>query len=148
MMHQAIQSTEVNFLVSWQYQCVYLSPNQCRSYLSKFQLRLPTAITSLVPATSDDSSLSKCYKPSYYDVVCGRGKGSYNRPGNQRLRAIVSFILYYSIAKTKFDKGITLNSLVEKVRSQDKRTAHFVKGTKGLWFEIRDDQAREKVNTS
>jgi hypothetical protein len=113
--------------------------------LSKCRVGLPSAIAPSISSISDNKVFSDV-QPCDYDIVCGRGKGSYNRPGNQRFRAIVcQHIPVYSAAKTKFDKGIVLNSIVSKAQSESNGAARFLKCTNGSWFEIEDDQAREKV---
>jgi hypothetical protein len=81
-----------------------------------------------------------------YDVVCGRGKGSYNRPGNKRFRVIVGkHIAAYLTARNKVDKGHVLNSIIDHVKSQNHGSARFIKPLKNGWVEISLDAAREKV---
>jgi hypothetical protein len=82
-----------------------------------------------------------------FDVVCGRGKGSYNRPGNRRFRHIVcQHIAAYQTAKNKIVKGVVLNTIIERVKTQNYGRARFIKPIKnGSWVELSDDQAREKV---
>jgi hypothetical protein len=101
---------------------------------------------SLSPSTMDLLS-TLAFPPSECDVVCGRGKGSYNRPGNKIFRAIVcKHIPEYMAAKTKLDKGVALNRIMEDIRSQNNGTSRFLKpGKNGSWYELSDDQAREKV---
>jgi hypothetical protein len=87
-------------------------------------------------------------EPGPYDVVCGRGKGSYNRPGNRLFRELVlEYVPEYMGARSKLDKSIVLNSIIERVQRQGNGTALFVKYDRRSkkWFEIGDDVAREKV---
>jgi hypothetical protein len=117
------------------------------AFLSKFQVNFSFAseIPSMAP-NAENTPLSNDYRPTDFDVVCGRGKGSYNRPGNKRFRTIVrEFIPDYSAAKTKFEKGIVLNAIVEKVQSQNNGSARLVKRKNGAWYVLAEDQAREKV---
>jgi len=111
-------------------------------FLSKYQIVLPSAIASL-SSHDEETVLGDGYKPTDFDVVCGRGKGSYNKPGNRRFRAIVKeHIPEYLATRTKFDKSNVLNKIIDVIREK----GHFVKKDKnGAWYEINDDQAREKV---
>mmetsp|Transcript_177 Transcript_177/g.432 ORF Transcript_177/g.432 Transcript_177/m.432 type:complete len:189 (+) Transcript_177:50-616(+) len=90
-------------------------------------------------------ALPKDFSPSETDIVCGRGKQCYNHVGNKRFRVVIAKNLdRYLAAKTKIDKGIVVDSIVEKIRE----TGSFVKQdpkTK-LWHEIGDQLAREKVS--
>jgi hypothetical protein len=95
--------------------------------------------------------LDASYQPGAYDVVCGRGKGSYNRPGNKRFRSIVeTYIPQYISARTKMDKSMVLNAIIDQVNSytnpDTSLAAQFVKYTKAAgWVMIADEHAREKV---
>lgn len=119
-------------------------------FLAKYSIALPSAITALA-LTNAVIPLDSSYQPGYYDVVCGRGKGSYNRPGNKRFRALVAtYIPDYQIARSKFDKSCLLSSIIDKVRSftnpDTGMPAEFVKFSKGDgWIQIGDELAREKV---
>jgi hypothetical protein len=89
------------------------------------------------------------YEPSDYDVVCGRGKGSYNRPGNKRFRSIVALhVNEYQTSKTKLDKSIILENLVELVQKQDNGNARFLKyeNSPRSWCIMTNDEAKEKVS--
>jgi hypothetical protein len=114
------------------------------SFLSRYQLALPPAIVSLANRL-DQRPLSRL--PDDYDVVCGRGKGNYNREGNKRFRAIVNeHIPVYMAAKTKFEKGLVLNAIIDIVRSQNNGDTRFVKfSARNGWIEISDEHTREKV---
>jgi hypothetical protein len=118
-------------------------------FLTKFTVTVPPAITALT--TLDvETRLDAIYQPGLYDVVCGRGKGSYNRPGNVHFRALVaSYITMYQAARTKLDKSTVLGCIVERVHSlTDPRTgqrARFVKNSCHGWVEIGHEHAREKV---
>jgi hypothetical protein len=116
-------------------------------FLGKYQIVLPSAIRRLASSV-DAAPLGTDFLPGEYDVVCGRGKGSYNRPGNRHFREIVrAHVAEYLSSKSKLDKSLILNRIIEQVRAQNGGTALFVKerAKDGAWFEIGDDQAREKV---
>jgi hypothetical protein len=120
-------------------------------FLQKFSLAVPTAIITMLSNTNAETPLESFYEPGCYDVVCGRGKGSYNRPGNKHFRSIVaSCVSDYHKAKTKLDKTVVLGAIVDKVQSlRDPKTgkpARFVKYSKQTgWVQIGKDSAREKV---
>lgn len=119
-------------------------------FLSKYSFELPLAITALTD-TKRMVPLDQSYQPGAYDVVCGRGKGSYNRPGNKRFRSLVAtYIPKYLKARSKMDKSMVLNDIIDKVRSFNNpdtgSPAQFVKYTKSSgWVLIGDEHAREKV---
>jgi hypothetical protein len=119
-------------------------------FLSKYSFELPLAITALTE-TKRMVPLDQSYQPGTYDVVCGRGKGSYNRPGNKRFRSLVAtYIPKYLKARSKMDKSMVLNDIIDKVRSftnpDTGAPAQFVKYTKSSgWVLIGDEHAREKV---
>jgi hypothetical protein len=111
-------------------------------------LHLLERTTSLSSSTStitssSDSILGADYQISDNDVVCGRGKGYYNKPGNRRFRQIVQgFVGQYEQARTKLDKTMVLSAIVDRVMEQGR----FIKRKAGgVWVEIGEDQAREKV---
>ena len=116
------------------------------NFLFRYQVVVPTAISALTGG-SETTELAPEFQPGAYDVVCGRGKGSYNRPGNKRFRAIVNqHIPQYQSSKSKLDKSMVLNTIIDRVRQQNNGNARFVKHDKKKgWFEIGVDQAREKV---
>jgi len=115
-------------------------------FLQRYQLEVPTAITDIA-SNNESKSLPNTYVPSDYDVVCGRGKGNYKRPGNKQLHDIIQQYLHtYSEAKTKLDKTLVLDDIIDRVRAQNNGTARFVKFDPITgWVEISSEQAREKV---
>jgi hypothetical protein len=117
-------------------------------YLSKYQVTVPPAIAHLSASNLGDlTPLPADFTPGEYDVVCGRGKGSYNAPGCKKLRALIrEYIPEYTAARSKFDKTTVLSQIVDAIQSQSNYSAKFVKkDTNGAWCEISNDQAREKV---
>lgn len=122
-------------------------------FLSKYQITLPRAVSeslaSTVSSTMQDGEampLPDGYKPSQYDIHCGRGKGCYNKSGNKRFRAVVQqYIPDYITAKTKYDKTAVLNAALDRVKAQNNGNVFFVSRKNGRWHTISEDQAREKV---
>jgi hypothetical protein len=117
------------------------------SFLTKYFVNVPTAITSLVNNSSEEetcSMLGQDYQPSDYDVLCGRGKGSYNRRGNKVFRFIVArYKDQYEASKTKMEKGMILEQVIEQGNGQTK----FLKYNNQLkcWTVMSREQAREKI---
>lgn len=112
----------------------------------------------LVPTTScrlkslkdaqSKKNLNTSYEPSEYDVICGRGKGHYNQPGNKRFRKIiVSYLHEYKNLKSKIDKTLLLNRIIDDVRSQNNGKAKFIRRIRknNCWEELGDEHSREKV---
>jgi hypothetical protein len=114
------------------------------------ELANPSAI-GLMSKTNAATLLEPCYQPGCYDVVCGRGKGSYNQPGNKHFRArVTSCVSDYQNVKARPDKSAVLGRIVDKIQSfRDPKTgeyARFVKHSKQAgWVQIGKDEAREKV---
>ena len=121
--------------------------------LSKYSIAVPSAIASLAStsASSATAILDPNYEPGAFDVVCGRGKGAYNRPGNRHFHKIVAECMpRYTQARSKIDKSVILSEIVDRVQSlidpKTERRAQFVQfSKKGGWIVIGDDAAREKV---
>lgn len=97
-----------------------------------------------------------------FDICCGRGRGVWKLPGNQRLRELIvkEYLDVYLQAATKMDKSLILDRIMDQVR--DDWGARFVKqghywhlsgeddspiisNRPLLWYEISAEQAREKV---
>ena len=121
-------------------------PKPRLSFLARYQIAVPTAIQELT-ASTETTSLCSSFKPGEYDIVCGRGKGSYNCPGNKKFRAIVNRnIDRYLAAKSRLDKSLVLASIIDEVRQQNNGNVRFVKKDKNQgWVEISEDQVREKA---
>jgi len=120
------------------------SPFLLRS--KQFQIPVADAILHTFTRRTHGPDLGTDFEPLARDVVCGRGKGSYNRPGNIDFRKVVRrFVGEYATAKTKFEKTTVLNRIIDAVHhDNDARFLKFNTRTH-QWFEITDDQAREKV---
>jgi len=134
------------------------SLNISTDFLSKYQVdssvfltgTRTTAAKSSVGSSSLSSDesvpLPEGYRPSDYDCIMGRGKGSYNKPGNRRMRRIVrDAVPEYQRAKTKYDKSAVLLAVVDRVKDQNDGAAMFVAPKQGRWYRVSDDKAREKV---
>jgi hypothetical protein len=84
------------------------------------------------------------FQPSHSSVICGRGKASYDHPGNRRLRMLAStFVEDYSQAGRELAKSAIVANIVAVIRQGGGR---FFKHEKGAWFEVGDYYARVKVS--
>jgi hypothetical protein len=82
---------------------------------------------------------------SEYSIVCGRGRDTFNHVGNQRFRALASlFMERYSRAVTKATKSAIVSEIINEIRQAD---GNFCKFKKGVWVEVGDHCAREKVGS-
>jgi len=88
------------------------------------------------------------FVPSDFDVVCAKGREAFNHPGNQRFRiTIANHLQRYSQAKSKLQKSSLVDEIVDMVRKESGDVGGFVRQDTrtGLWYEIGDHHAREKV---
>jgi len=77
------------------------------------------------------------------DVLLGKGKPIQKHPGNVRLHAVVSSLLpKYDAAKRSERTKIT-NKVVEMVKALPSR---FLSKDSGVWIEVHDAKARDKVS--
>jgi hypothetical protein len=83
------------------------------------------------------------FVPTEFTVICGRGKARTNSIGNRRLKSIVnSFLKPYSEAKNRLEKSAIVSSIVGAIKHGG---GNFVKCEFGIWWEVDDALAREKV---
>lgn len=89
--------------------------------------------------------------PSSFDIICGRGKGVYDRPANKQFREQVhSSLTDYMNAKTKVDKSIVITNVIETIldsNEQQEVRVRFVKkdALTRAWVELSYEEVREKV---
>eukprot|EP00934_Nitzschia_sp_Nitz4_P000853 Nitzschia sp. Nitz4//scaffold14_size191712//91472//92862//NITZ4_001721-RA/size191712-snap-gene-0.136-mRNA-1//1//CDS//3329536921//853//frame0 len=98
-------------------------------------------------ADADAVFLPEWFTPSDRDVVCGWARQNHRHAGNQRFRKIVdqSAPLYVA-AKSKLEKTQVIAAVVERVRRESPGGGFVKKDFQtGLWYEIGDDKARDKV---
>ena len=89
--------------------------------------------------------LDESFVPGPLDVICARGNRALQHPGNKRFRAIIqSRLQEYSNTTTKLEKSFIVSEVVRYVR-QSSPEGGFVKELAGVWYEVGDHLAREKV---
>ena len=79
------------------------------------------------------------------DILCGRGGGTNSHPGNKLFRHQINIHRRSYLKARKNDKPAISRSIVQYMRE---RKGRFLKKDekKGQWFEIGDDNAREKTS--
>jgi hypothetical protein len=108
----------------------------------------PTEITAPTPRV-ERSQLGVHFKPSDLSVICGRGKVSYNHPGNRRFRALFNMFLEDYSNAVKAGRKIAKSAIVSTVIIIVRQTGGcFCKLEQGVWYEVGDYCAREKVSAS
>ncbi|CAJ1948337.1 unnamed protein product [Cylindrotheca closterium] len=88
------------------------------------------------------------FEPSDRDVICGWAKQNHFHAGNTRFRQLVELTApLYDAAQTKQEKTKVIASLVNRIRRESPQGGGFIKRDTitGLWYEIGDDKARDKV---
>jgi len=92
--------------------------------------------------------LPSTFFPGPMDVICARGAAVYCHPGNRRYRNIIEINLkQYSEARSKAEKSRIVSTIVASIRRASPEGG-FVKEEGGLWYEVGDHIAREKVGQS
>ncbi|KAL3907939.1 MAG: hypothetical protein SGILL_008671, partial [Bacillariaceae sp.] len=97
-------------------------------------------------AVAIDVALPSNFRPSNHSVIVGKSKISKTAQGNARLKTLAQIHLdEYSKADTKAAKSKIVSKIVKLVQSKCPLGA-FVKHSKeGLWYEVPQSVAREKV---
>jgi hypothetical protein len=86
------------------------------------------------------------FKPCAYSVVCGRGIHTFYHVGNHRFRILArKFVVRYSQADTRVAKSAIVSEILALVRQAG---GIFCKYKRGVWLEVGDRNAREKVGAS
>lgn len=82
-----------------------------------------------------------------HDVLCGRGGGTNNHPGNEAFRDLVTAQKVVYLHASKRDKPFVSRGIVRAIRSQNPPGRFLQKNEQtGLWFDIGDQKAREKTS--
>lgn len=94
-----------------------------------------------------DYALQGIATPHPNDVLCGRGGGSNNHPGNESFRELVNEVKFPYVNCPKREKPLIARRIVEAVRNQTPPGRFLSKDSKtGLWNDIGDGKAREKTS--
>ena len=97
-------------------------------------------------------------KPTAHDVLCGRGGGTNNHPGNVKFRLTINEHKLRYLAASKVEKPKVAREVVDVWRSLDppgrflarkddsKRGPGSVKAEGNVWYDVGDKKAREKAS--
>lgn len=81
------------------------------------------------------------------DILCGRGKVSFNHCGNRRFRHIVSQAIdEYSQASSKWEKSLVAARLVSVIHSAGGRFLKQKKENEDEWYELSSSESKSKVS--
>lgn len=84
------------------------------------------------------------FLPLHSDILFGRGKPIHQTAGNLRLTAIVdSYVMEYNQLRNKQEKTALASKIVQMVKQASGR---FLSRYSGVWTEVTDEIAREKVS--
>ena len=99
------------------------------------------------PTKGSMDPLPADFEPTPCSVILGRGKGSYNNPGNKRCREIVQEHLeQYNSLDNRFERSNVVKQVFNTIKQSCPEGA-FIKKTDGFWCEVDDKTAREKLFT-
>lgn len=85
------------------------------------------------------------FLPGPFDVICAKGKDAKKHQGNLYFRSLVKkSVNEYSQASTRIQKSMIVSNIIDAIR-QKSPNGGFVKEEAGLWYDVGDHHAREKV---
>jgi hypothetical protein len=80
------------------------------------------------------------------DVLLGRGKTSFNHPGNRQFRKFIAMHMdAYLTAKNRFEKSMVFNTILTEIKNGGGRFLQQKKGHTG-WFVVDDKFVRTKIS--
>ena len=99
----------------------------------------------LQPSMMDPAPIRTDYNPGNYDVVCGRGRTTFNHVGNRRFRITISMYLdRYLQAKTRVEKGDTVQAIIDTIQCAGGRFLKQDLESK-TWQQVDAKTAKEKI---
>ena len=94
----------------------------------------------------DDDEMTEERPPSPFNILCGRGIGNFNSPGNRRFKEIISeYVDTYQQAPSKVEKTEVVQKVLKTIKINGGR---FIKQSDvdgREWYEISDREALEKT---
>ena len=103
-------------------------------------------------STVSSSSNLAIELPGKCDVLLGRGRPLQEHPGNQRFRTLVdSYVEQYESSKKRKEKTELTELVLETIQREGGRFVQMEEGSNGskssgLWYEVSDAVARDKVS--
>jgi hypothetical protein len=90
--------------------------------------------------------LDKSFTPGNFDVICARGSDAKNHTGNIHLKNRVAGAAdSYAKAPSKVFKSLIVSSIIGWVRTRSPNGGFVKQLNDGVWYEVGDEIAREKV---
>ena len=84
-----------------------------------------------------------------FDVICAKGNEAKNHAENRHFRSRVKqYLDNYACADSKVAISITVNEIIDSVRKLSPFGGFAKQMEDGLWYEVEDHSAREKVRQS
>ncbi|CAJ1969726.1 unnamed protein product [Cylindrotheca closterium] len=121
----------------------YLSTTEM---VTGFERKTNNPIQQITPQPGD----SRVYRPTKYDVLCGRGAPIQNHEGNVRMRRLVSRYTKRYMDSRKYRKQLVAEEAVRRVKRAAKGVtrARFLRrvGRENYWEEVDDRIASDKVS--
>ena len=85
------------------------------------------------------------FRPGPFDVICARGKQAKNHCGNVYFRSLVKkSVPAYSRACSRMQKSMVVSNIIDTIHEKSPNGG-FVKQEAGVWYNVGDHLAREKV---
>lgn len=121
----------------------YLSTTEM---VTGFERKTNLPIQQVTPHPGD----SRVYRPTKYDVLCGRGAPIQNHEGNARMRRLVSRYTQRYMDSRKYRKQLVAEEAVRRVKraAKGRARARFLRrvGRENYWEEVDDRISSDKVS--
>lgn len=120
-----------------------LSTNSSDTMIIKEVVREESDCSQKISMPQTD--LSASYKPTYYDIICGRGRGSFLHEGNKTYLALLrKNIPTYLAAGKRKEKSIIVSTLVSSLKAQGFRFLKQDEKNK-RWYELTKQECYERT---
>jgi hypothetical protein len=124
-----------------------VTPSKPKAKATPTKFQEPKKILEAKPvvvAQSDSNDPDEHGLPSKFDVLCGQSRICANHTGNRRFQVVLDiYAPKYEDAKSKQDKMMLTKEIVSCIATSSGR---FLKFNDGMWVEISDVTARDKVS--
>jgi hypothetical protein len=110
-------------------------------------LSLTSAVSLSGSSGMEETPLPEDFRPSEFTVIIGRGKKIRESVGNIHLRTLAMTYLsqYTDAVKNRQAKTEVVNNVLNIIRAVCPNGGAFVRCEQGLWYNVSDRVAREKV---
>jgi len=97
-----------------------------------------------MPRTSSSSPTSTPFAPGQFDVICARGKQTYNHDGNRYFRQMIDGATEkYSKVESKLQRSMIVTDIIDAVLAKGNRFLR--QNSNGEWVDCTRVMCREKV---